>query len=172
MRKASARPVLARDLMRTEFVRLDVGASLASAVETLTDARVSGAPVIDASERLVGVFTLRDAARVEVDVGGRYGERPPADSGQPDWDDDDIDEGEGIERAVSMRDDYSPATAPGQSVGDWMSSSVISVPPHAELREVCRIMADERIHRVFVAEGHRLVGVVSALDVVSYVARG
>ena len=171
MRKASARPVLARDLMRTELVRLDVGATIASAVETLTDARVSGAPVVDASERLVGVFTLRDAARVEVDVGGRYGERPAAESGQPDWDEDDFDEGERIERAVSMRDDYGPATAPGRSVGDWMNPSVICVPPDAELRELCRIMADERIHRVFVAEGRRLLGVVSALDVVAFVAR-
>lgn len=171
MRKAAVRTTLARDLMHTELVRLDAEASLSSAVETLTDARVSGAPVVDASERLVGVFTLRDAARVEVETGGRYGEREAAAPTPIDWDEDDIDEGERIERSVSMRDDYGPATSAKQCVGDWMNPSVISVTPDAELRELCRVMADERIHRVFVVEGRRLVGVVSALDVVAHVAR-
>lgn len=162
--------VLARDLMHTDVVRLDVDTALAAAVETLTDARVSGAPVVDASERLVGVFTLRDAARGEVEGGERYGERPAAQSGIPDWDEDDADEGERIERVISMRDDYGPATSAAEQVGDWMNPRVIAVAPDADLRELCRVMADERIHRVFVVEGRKLVGVVSALDVVAHVA--
>lgn len=172
MRKATLRPTLARDLMHTELVRLDAEASLASAVETLTDARVSGAPVVDASERLVGVFTLRDAARVEVEVGARYGERDGALPPQVDWDEDDLDDGDRIERSVSMREDYGPATSARPCVGDWMNPSVISVAPDADLHELCRVMADERIHRIFVVDGRRLVGVVSALDVVAHVARG
>ena len=172
MRTTAVRPILARDLMHTELVRLDAEASLSSAVETLTDARVSGAPVVDASERLVGVFTLRDAARVEVEVGGRYGEREGAAPAQVDWDEDDLDEGDRIERSVSMREDYGPAGSARQCVADWMNPKVISVTPDAELRELCRVMADERIHRVFVVDGRRLLGVVSALDVVAHVARG
>lgn len=171
-RPAAATTVRARDLMRTELVRLDAEASLASAVETLQDARISGAPVIDASERLVGVFTLRDAARVQIEAGGRYGEREATAPAVPDWDEDDADEGERIERVVSLRDDYGPGTAAQVCVGDWMNQSVISVTPDADLRELCRVMADERIHRVFVVDGRRLVGVVSALDVVAHVARG
>jgi CBS domain-containing protein len=172
MKRPAAKTVRARDLMRKDLVRLDAEASLASAVEALQDARISGAPVVDASERLVGVFTLRDAARVEVEAGGRYGQREAAAPAIPDWDEDDADEGERIERVVSLRDDYGPGTAVQACVGDWMNPTVISVTPDAELREVCRVMADERIHRVFVVEGRRLVGVISALDVVAHVARG
>lgn len=172
MKRSAAKTVRARDLMRTDLVRLDAEASLASAVETLQDARISGAPVVDATERLVGVFTLRDAARVEVESGGRYGAREAESPSLPDWDEDDADEGERIERVVGLRDDYGPGTASQACVGDWMNPSVISVAPDAELRELCRVMADERIHRVFVVEGRRLVGVISALDVVAHVARG
>lgn len=172
MKRSAAKTVRARDLMRTDLVRLDAEASLASAVETLQDARISGAPVVDATERLVGVFTLRDAARVEVEAGGRYGAREVESPGLPDWDEDDADEGERIERVVGLRDDYGPGTAAQACVGDWMNPSVISVAPDADLRELCRVMADERIHRVFVVEGRKLVGVISALDVVAHIARG
>jgi CBS domain-containing protein len=171
-KSVSKSTVRARDLMHTELVKLDADASLTRAVETLNDAGVSGAPVIDASERLVGVFTLRDAARGEVEVGQRYGERQAPEPVEPDWDEDDVDEGERIERVVSMRDDYGPSTSRAAQVGEWMNPKVISVAPDAGLREVCRVMADERIHRVFVVEGRKLVGVISALDVVAHVARG
>ena len=172
MTKHAIKTVLARDLMHTELVKLDAAASLTSAVETLNDAGVSGAPVVDASERLVGVFTLRDAARGEVEVGQSYGQREATAPAVPDWDADDLDDGERIAHVVSMRDDYGPANAGVASVVDWMNPNVLSVTPDADLREVCRVMADERIHRVFVVEGRRLVGVVSALDVVAHVARG
>lgn len=172
MPKIVSTTVHARDLMHSELVKLDADASLTSAVETLNDAGVSGAPVVDASERLVGVFTLRDAARGEVEAGQSYGQRDAAAPAVPDWDADDLDDGERIERVVSMREDYGPGNAGVASVGDWMNPNVLSVAPDADLREVCRLMADERIHRVFVVEGRKLVGVVSALDVVAHVARG
>lgn len=171
MTKTIRKPVLARDLMHTQLVKLDADVSLARAVETLNDAGVSGAPVVDASERLVGVFTLRDAARGEVENGSRYGEREAGASAVPDWDEDDMDEGDGVERAVSMRDDYGPITSSVERVGEWMNPSVLSVSPDADLREICGLMAEERIHRVFVVEGRKLVGVISALDVVAHVAR-
>lgn len=171
MPKIVSKTPLARDLMHTELIRLDADASLTSAVETLNDAGVSGAPVVDASERLVGVFTLRDAARGEVEAGGSYGQREVSAPAVPDWDEDDLDEGERIERVVSMRDDYGPGNTGVACVGDWMNPNVLSVTPDAELREVCRVMADERIHRVFVVEGRKLVGVISALDVVAHVAQ-
>lgn len=169
MPKSAIRPVTARELMHKDLIRLDADSSLASAVETLEDAHISGAPVVDAAERLVGVFSLRDAARSEVETGTRFGERERG-AAVPDWTEEDLEEGFAIEREISRRDDYSPAQTSAECVGDWMNPSVISVTPDASLRELCQIMSRERIHRVFVVDGRRLVGVISSLDVVAHVA--
>jgi CBS domain-containing protein len=52
-----------------------------------------------------------------------------------------------------------------------MTPKVISVAPDAAIEEVCRVMIEEHIHRVFVAEKGKLLGVISSFDVVRHVAR-
>jgi acetoin utilization protein AcuB len=49
-------------------------------------------------------------------------------------------------------------------VGHWMMPGIVAVEPSTPLREVGRIMAKKRIHRVFVQEGDRIVGIVTSLD--------
>jgi CBS domain-containing protein len=161
--------VHARDIMHTDLIRLEPDESLEGAIATLEDAHISGAPVVDAADRLVGVFTLRDAARSEVEGRGSFGQRD-LDASVPDWSADDLDDGIAVESEISARDDYSSSTGGGESVGDWMSPGLISVPPAATLQEVCAVMAREKIHRVFVVDGKRLLGVISSLDVVAHVA--
>ncbi len=53
---------------------------------------------------------------------------------------------------------------------DWMTPEVVSVGPDATLTEVCGVMAEESIHRVFVLKDKRIQGVVSTLDIVTYLA--
>lgn len=160
---------LARDLMRTKVVRLSASATIESAVSTLEEASISGAPVVDGSERLIGVFSVRDVARSEHLHEGRVEERA-GDDRVPDWGDEDDDFV--FEDEISDRDDYSSGTRGTQTVADWMNPSVISVAPEAHLKEVCGVMVDERIHRVFVVENGVLRGVISALDIVGWVAQG
>jgi predicted transcriptional regulator len=58
----------------------------------------------------------------------------------------------------------------GQTIGDIMTRSVISVTPETELEEVSRILVHERIKGVLVVEQGKLVGVVSRADLVKEVA--
>jgi predicted transcriptional regulator len=58
----------------------------------------------------------------------------------------------------------------GQTIGDIMTRSVISVTPETDLEEVSRILVHERIKRVLVVEQGKLVGVVSRADLVKEVA--
>jgi CBS domain-containing protein len=159
----------ARDLMKKDVVRVEGEIPLASAVALLEDNGIGGAPVVDAAERLIGVFSLRDAARAGVQNGGRLGEKA-GDDRMLEWDDEDFEEGEPIEEEISDREDNTSATAPGDTVREWMNPAVVSVAPDAGLKQVCETMARERIHRVFVVEDERLEGVISTLDVVEYLA--
>ena len=169
MTKTQELDALARDLMKKDVLRVEESTPLAEAIELLEDAGIGGVPVVDAAERLIGVFSLRDAARAGVAEGGRLGQKP-ADDRLLDWGDELLEEGEPVEEEISDRDDYSSATATAQTVREWMNPAVICVAPQASLQEVCRVMARERIHRVFVVEDKRLTGVISTLDVVEYLA--
>jgi CBS domain-containing protein len=160
----------AKDLMKKDVVSVGEGTPLAEALELLEDAGIGGVPVVDGAERLVGVFSLRDAARAGVVEGGRMGERP-GDDRLIDWGDEPLEEGEPVADEISDREDYSSSSSNAQTVRDWMNPAVICVAPQASLKEVCKVMARERIHRVFVAEDQRLTGVISTLDVVEYLAQ-
>lgn len=61
-------------------------------------------------------------------------------------------------------------TVPPATIRDVMTSGVVSVAPDASLAEACRLMVDRRIHRLFVADGAQLVGVLSVQDVMQVVA--
>ncbi len=50
---------------------------------------------------------------------------------------------------------------PRRPVGEVMTRAVVSLPPEASVAEAARLMIDHHIHRVFVARGDEIVGVLS-----------
>jgi CBS domain-containing protein len=54
-------------------------------------------------------------------------------------------------------------------VEEAMTPGVVSVEPKASAPEVARVLRENRIHRVFVVEDGRMVGVISAFDVLRLV---
>jgi CBS domain-containing membrane protein len=48
-----------------------------------------------------------------------------------------------------------------------MSHDVVTVSPDTPLAEVARILHEERIHRVPVMDGARLVGIITSLDLLA-----
>lgn len=55
---------------------------------------------------------------------------------------------------------------PDHVVGRVMTRQVISLPAHATLKDAAHTMQEERIHRVLVVEDEKLVGVITAWDLV------
>ena len=58
------------------------------------------------------------------------------------------------------------------SVRDIMTPRPFTVMPDEDVREAARQMLYAEVHRLFVAEGDRLVGVISTTDIVRAVATG
>jgi len=154
--------VTAADLMQTEVITLEADAPVSEAFRTFEDDRISGAPVVDGSGKLVGFLSSRDLTRSEHVEGGHV-QLQRGDGALADADDDD-------ESPVPLRDDYSPDVLGRQLVADWMNPSVVSVEVTTPLVEVCRRMVDEHIHRVVVLDGGKIRGIVAAFDVVRYLA--
>jgi CBS domain-containing protein len=57
-------------------------------------------------------------------------------------------------------------------VRDLMTPRPLTIAPDADVREAARQMLYADVHRLFVTEGERLVGVISTTDIMHAVATG
>lgn len=159
----------AKDVMRTEVTTLSPEDTIESALATFEDQRIGGAPVTDGNGRLAGVLTFSDVARTE----HLSQDRIRTQRGSFD-----MSEESGAERTDEadpndvfyVKEDYSPQLLGPELVGDWMTREVISVDPEARLDEVCAAMVNQHIHRVFVTQDRKLLGVISSFDIVRCLA--
>jgi CBS domain-containing protein len=160
------RQVKAQDLMRTAVLTLSPDDTIETALALFEDAGIGGAPVV-ANGKLAGMLTLTDVSRTEhfEDRSSERGEYALSDAAD-DEDAFDLDPAE----VLYLKHGYSPEVLGRALVGDWMSRGVISVAPEASLQQVCSAMASNKIHRVCVVEGDRLVGLITSFDIVRHMA--
>lgn len=153
------------DVMSRDVGVVERGASLAELERALAQAGVSGMPVVEGGI-VVGVVSRADVLR---ELGGARGEGPRLSPYYAD-----IDAFEAEELLQTFRDVASAAGAAPETrrVEEFMSRAVYAVSPATPVVDVARTMADHAIHRVLVVEDGRLVGVVSALDLVRRIADG
>ncbi len=163
-------PVKVREVMRKEVATLSPDDAIETALESFEEAGISGAPVVDMGGRLVGVLTLADVARTEHLKDDRLSARRGGyEMGEPVGEEfsDELDPDE----VFYVKEDYSSEALGRDLVGDWMTREVVSVGPDEDLAQACRAMADRKIHRVFVTDQEKLVGMITSFDVVRWVAR-
>ncbi len=77
---------------------------------------------------------------------------------------------EPLDEELFPTEDYYEQVQGDLLVDDWMTPGVIQVAPDMTLAQVCRVLLDEDIHRVFVVARDKLVGVLSTEDVVRLLA--
>lgn len=175
-----------RDIMTTDVLTVDPETSLREAMELLGRHHVSGAPVV-AGGALLGVITATDLMAFASSLSGVPTVRDTADASDfgelvPEARDEDI---EGSKFFTDLWDDAGADVVEREasiSTPEWnaleeheVSEAMTRVPlrtlpPEADARLAAALMSDERIHRVLVIDGNRLVGIVSSLDIAKAVA--
>lgn len=153
----------AANVMSPDVLSLTEDAPIKEAIALLEDYHISGAPVLNAGGECVGVFSVTDLLKrkIEEDEGeaprpGAYFSGDPLSDDPADW--------------ASPREDYDLAILGRDRVAQWMTTEIQSVTPNTALHELCKLMADEQIHRVLVLEGAALRGIVTSFDIVRWVA--
>jgi CBS domain-containing protein len=142
---------LVRDLMTTEVVTFQPTTPFKEIVAQLGRHRISGAPVVDADGRLVGIVSEADLLLKE--------EHPDPDS----------------ETALlwtrRRRTEWGKAAA--ATAGELMTSDPVTVPPTATVGEAARQLHAAGVKRLpVVDERGRLVGICSRRDLLQIFARG
>ncbi|MEM7234804.1 MAG: CBS domain-containing protein [Planctomycetota bacterium] len=150
--------IKSRLLMKTDVVYLHALTPIERAIEIFDEYSIHGAPVVDEAGELCGVLSMTDIARRdEAQLADRrrnhnYYSHDP------------------LEESFELRDEYPAEILGRELVSDWMTPSVLSIGPDEDLSAVAAMMAGERIHRVFVVDDGKLLGVISTLDVVECLA--
>lgn len=147
------------EVMTRDVVTLTADQTIEEAVATLNERGISGAPVVDADGRLVGLLDDTDLilsearlhAPTTVEILGAYITLP----------------GERHRFSQELRH------ALGQFVGDVMDDDPVSVRETATVEDVATLVVDREVSRVPVVDrDRRLVGIVTRGDLVRTLYRG
>jgi CBS-domain-containing membrane protein len=155
--KTVDRPLLsltAADVMSPTVLTIPENMSLQGAAHLLAQAQVSGAPVVNADGRCVGVIAAHDFVAL-----ADKGTRPARQPGQADcycsaW-------------QITVDDEL-----PDDVVKNCMTVDPVTVLPGTRLGALAQMMVDAHIHPLIVLDRTgRPTGVVSSIDVLAAVAR-
>jgi len=146
----------AMDVMTTGVITADPDMSVQAVAKLLSERGISGVPIVDTADRLVGIVSEGDLLhRVETGT-----ERVTARS-RSWW----------LDTIASDRElarDYSKSH--GRAAKDVMTREVISVTEMTDLAEVAMLLETKRIKRVPVLRDGKLVGIVSRANLVRALA--
>ena len=136
----------ASDVMTRTLLSVRPDATVAEAIRTMLDNRISGLPVIDEAGRLVGILTEGDLLRRGETGTERQRSR---------W----------LEILMGpgrLAGEY--VRTHGRKIGEVMTRDVVSVTLDTPLKEVVELMERHRVKRVPVLDGEVLVGILSRAD--------
>jgi CBS domain-containing protein len=151
----------AKDLMNTDVKTVGADWPLNRVAEFLLDHEISGAPVVDEDDQLVGVISLTDLARHNGSAGEPLQqEKPPAYYRTED------DYGYSQEDMES----FHTISSDGTTAEEVMTPEVYDVSEHTSVQQVAQVMLRGRIHRVFVTERGEIRGIITAHDMLQVVA--
>lgn len=147
----------AKDIMTREVITINQSASLRDLSRLLAENKIAGIPVVDDDKKLVGMISMRDLIREEVRTLGANVEYQ--------------DIYELFSSALDMEE------AEGVSVKHVWVEEIMSRQLHTAiestpLRELCTIMSENRVHRVPILEDRRLIGLVTASQIIRTLSEG
>ncbi len=154
------KPRLARDLMKKDLVTILSNESIDTLAALLDEEEVHGVPVVDAEGRPVGVVGRTDIARAVAEQAEEGPSRPPTRVAT-------------VEGSLDL-EEIEPPRPQGETVegrvADIMSDRIVRASESATAGELARLMLKEGVHRVLITDGRRLVGLVSATDLLGCLA--
>ena len=148
------------NVMRREVLAAEADWSLDKLAEFLVDNSISGAPVTDTDGELVGVVSLTDIVRQNSMTDSAPGSETTHDVYLYE-----------LERRMSQEElkvFHTHYESPVR-VRDIMTPMIFRVSEDASIQEVAETMLKGRIHRVFVTRDSKLIGIVTALDMLQVI---
>ncbi|HSL00210.1 MAG TPA: CBS domain-containing protein [Rubrobacteraceae bacterium] len=140
-----------RDIMQTDWPTLDPEQTIEDSIKLFAESGISGAPVVEGG-RLAGIITEGDLIFQDAEVKAPgfldiLGGVIPLGN----WEE---------YRRESLK-------SAGVTVGEVMTEDLMTISPDATLAEAATLMAESRVKLLPVAEGERLRGVITRMDILT-----
>ncbi len=146
----------AADIMQTNVVTVRSDASVQELAELLARKKISGVPVVDDENRVVGVVSEGDLVALDADIHFPHY----------------IQFLDSVIFLESMKKfDERLRKAAAAEVGQIMTTDVETVQKNTSIEEAATLMTDKGINRLPVVDGDVLVGIVTRADLVKAMAR-
>jgi CBS domain-containing protein len=150
----------AMDVMTSEVISVNPDTSVQALAALLCERGISGVPVVDADNRVIGIVSEGDLLH-RVETGTERRKEEPTGRRRSWW----------LDAIVSDRElarDYVRSHA--RTVRDIMTRDVVSVGDTTELADIAVLLETRRIKRVPVVRDGKLVGIVSRANLVRALA--
>ncbi|HDK16450.1 MAG TPA: CBS domain-containing protein [Nitrospirae bacterium] len=145
----------ARDFMTRDVVTVSPEATVEELAKLLSEHQISGAPVVDADNRLIGIVTENDLIsrnkRLHIPTVIR------------------LFDAFFVLGSGRINDEMKKMTA--STVGEICAKDIVSITEDTTLQEVATIMAEQKIHSLPVLRADAVVGIVGKADVVRAISR-
>ena len=148
-------PRTAKDIMTAEVVSATAEMTLREFARLLDEFEVSGAPVVDAVGRLIGVASKSDLIHRAMDPELGLEPRYVFEMLYPDVDDEESPTSDGAESLVE-----DPVF-----VTDFMTEDTVTASPDDPIRMLALRMIDAQVHRLIIVDAdNRPVGIITSMD--------
>ena len=148
----------AKDIMTGNILVARADWSLDQLAEFFVDNYISGAPVISEDDELIGVVSLTDLAR-------HYNSRDTPSDSTHEYYFQALESRYAREEIAALRIKAEPLG----TVRDIMTPMIFDVSEDALVQEVADAMVRGHIHRVFVTRDKKVVGIITALDMLKVI---
>jgi CBS domain-containing protein len=149
---------IARDIMRTQVISVRSDMDTKELARLFLEEGITGAPVVDKNDDLVGVISQTDLVYYNMTRGDEL-------VMESDFYQNARMEGRHVPTGFQIEDTNTA------QVSEVMTPVVHSVSERAGVGSIARLMSRHRIHRVVVRRGRKVVGIISALDVLRALGR-
>ncbi|HEV7192327.1 MAG TPA: CBS domain-containing protein [Jatrophihabitantaceae bacterium] len=134
----------AHEIMTTDVITVHPDTTVREAAALLTERGITSLPVVDDSNRVIGIVSEVDLIR----------DRMPHDP-----------------RSHLRQDDSEDQKDPAQRVAEVMSDVVVCLSANADAADVAELMLDNNVRAVPIVDGSQLVGIVSRRDLLRTLLR-
>lgn len=139
----------AKDIMQHNVIFLTPEMTLFEAAKVLRESNISGAPVVDETNEVIGVLSQSDLLRHSIETEYSYCLQA------------------GFYHEVPLLQDvtlFSGVSMNAATVSEIMSPYVITASPEDPIADIARSLREHRFHRLIITEEKKLLGIVSTLD--------
>ena len=135
-----------KDVMKKKVIKIKQGTSYKEVIKILLTNKISGAPVVDNKDKLIGMVSEKDLFRILYPYYKSYYENPELYL--------DLEERESKAKEIQ-----------NHKVETFMSKEVVTTTPDAPAMAAGAIMLAKGIHRLVVVEKEKVVGIITRRDI-------